>query len=103
MERLLLTSLRVLRLGSRNPRPCLAKTGLCVAPRMRQRHEHLLLPQRCLAHVILSPPYIRRRKHTWLSVAPDPFGSMALLLWLRFIIEQTLIDDSQPWSRVRPL
>ena len=79
-----------------------AEIGLCISRRMRQRHEHLLVLQPRLAHVILHHRVAASKGVLGLQPVPDPLGRVALLLRLRLVIHQNLIDDSQPWPQLRP-
>jgi hypothetical protein len=73
-----------------------AEIGLRVSRWMRQRDEHFLVPQPSLAHVILHHCVATAKAMLDLQPVPNALGRVALLLGLRLVIHQDLIDDAQP-------
>jgi len=79
-----------------DPHQRLAKIGLRLARRVYQRHEHLFVSEPRLAHVILHDRIAAAEALLSLQPVPNPLRCVPLLFRLRLIVQQDLIDDSQP-------
>src|SRR5436309_15117215 len=73
-----------------------SEISLRVSRRMNQRHKHLLVPEPRLAHVILHHGIAAAESVLSLQPVPDALGSVPLLLGLRPVVHQDLVDDPQP-------
>src|SRR5207248_4795823 len=90
-------------LGTCDHHQRLTEIGLRVSSRMRQWHEYFLVPQPRLAHVILHHRAATTKAVLALQPVPHSLGGVPLLLWLRLVVHQDLVDDAQPRSQLRSL
>jgi hypothetical protein len=70
-----------------------AEIGLCISRRMGERHEHFLVPQARLAHVILHHRVAAAESVLSFQPIPNPLRRMPLLFRLRLVVHQDLVDD----------
>ena len=79
-----------------------AEVRLCVARRMRQRHEHLLSAQLLLADVLFDATVAARETVLVAQAVKDALGGVPLLPGTFAIVAEDLIDDARERAQLRP-
>ncbi len=79
----------------------LAEVRLCMAGRMRQRHEHLLAALLSLAHVILDDRVAAGEPAFGTQPVEHSLGRMALLARNRQVLIQPMIDGRNKCIQLR--
>jgi hypothetical protein len=80
----------------------LAKVGLGVARRVRQRHEHFLAALLAFAHVILDDRVAAGEPTLLAKTVEHPLGRMALLARHLEILIEPMLDGRNECVQLRP-